>query len=484
MDTLSTAIVTFNCGREEINPKVFSRHLVTALSVPNIPDLILVSLQEVAPIAYAFLGGSSLKPYLDRVRESIDLAGGRFKYVNIISANVGMTALMAFAKEDIAENVQWIETAGVGFGVQEMGNKGAVGLRMGYTVEAGETVEITFVAAHLAPMEHALERRNEDWKSTVQHLVFTPIPDKKYARPPPPKLDVSATDEDAPLLPPSTDCRPTIPTGIYTPKSYLFLAGDLNYRTSLSAPLPLDTTLYPQPTTDPISIQHYTHLLLKDQLAAQISLDKTCHGLHEAPITFEPTYKYSDRAREGVAEKEAGKKRKVREGETEPEQWGWATHRWPSWCDRILYLPQPKWMQSKSQIQIHNYTALPLMSTSDHRPVALTLSLPLTPIPSPPEDFTGLNEDATDGNASGEEAPSGTKVTDVRLSPPYPIDPLWREKRTIARRKEVVVGVGAYIGLTWEGNGAVLAVMLGIVGGWALIWGVIENTGGPGRVAV
>lgn len=473
MGSLSTAIVTFNCGREEIKPKVFSRHLVDALSVPKIPELIIISLQEVAPIAYAFLGGSLLVPYLDRVRESIDLAGGRHKYVNIFSGNVGMTVLMAFAKEDIAENVKWIERAGVGFGVQEMGNKGAVGLRLGYAV-GEEMVEITLVAAHLAPMEDALERRNEDWKSAVERLVFTPIDDKRYTRPPP-SPETSAEDEDAPLIRSSTDPQTTFPTGIYTPRTYLFLAGDLNYRTSLSSPLPLDTALYPQPTADPSSIQHYTHLLAKDQLTTQLAAGKTCHGLREAPITFEPTYKYSDKAREAVAEKEDGKKRKTREGDVEAkERWGWAQHRWPSWCDRILYLPVPGWMHetSKADIQIHKYTALPLMSTSDHRPVALTLSLPLTPIPPPPPPPPQASPEVTEA----------TPYSDVRLSPPYPLDPFWREKRTVARRKEIVVGIGAYIGLTWEGNGAVLAVLLGIVGGWALIWGIIENAGGPGRV--
>ena len=76
------------------------------------------------------------------------------------------------------------------------------------------------------------------------------------------------------------------------------------------------------------------------------------------------------------------------------------------------------------------------MPTSDHRPVALSLSIHLTAIG---------------------------------------IDPKWREKRDAARRMELVAGLIAYLGLTWEGNGILLAIAIGAVGGWAVIRGVLNG---------
>lgn len=58
---------------------------------------------------------------------------------------------------------------------------------------------------------------------------------------------------------------------------------------------------------------------------------------------------------------------------------------------------------------------------------------------------------------------------DVRLVPPFGIDPLWREKRETARTKEVVVGIAAYLALTWEGRGILIAIVFGALGGWAIV---------------
>ncbi|KAL9133054.1 MAG: hypothetical protein Q9175_005774, partial [Cornicularia normoerica] len=60
MSTLKIYAVTFNCGRELIDPSVFSNHLFSALANPTAPDILVLCLQEIAPIAYSFLGGSFL----------------------------------------------------------------------------------------------------------------------------------------------------------------------------------------------------------------------------------------------------------------------------------------------------------------------------------------------------------------------------------------------------------------------------------------
>ena len=459
MGSLSPLIVTYNCGREPVKPELFAHYLANTLQgCPN-PEVLIFSLQEVAPIAYAFLGGSFLVPYLDRIRYSVDVlakASDNASYFNLITRNVGMTVLMAFIRQDLLVNVRWMETGGVGVGVHEMGNKGAVGLRLGYAIE-DQTMEMTFVAAHLAPMEWALERRNEDWKNIVQGLVFTPVDKKAVKRIAAARRLQARNSEDRPLLSGSIDDTSNPTSGIYNPTSHLFFAGDLNYRTSRSKPTPADFSQYPQPVLDKANSSHYSQLLKSDQLAIELKAQKTAHGLAEAPIDFPPTYKYSDAAREVAATNEKVKPASTirdnasSEATEQSETWLWAKHRWPSWCDRVLYFNIPPWMSSQdpsARIQVHKYTALPLMSTSDHRPVMLLLSLPLRPIPPPADEVRGR---------------------DWRLDPPFSVDPEWRQRRRTARRKEIVVGLSAYLGLTWEGRGLLLAILIGALGGWAII---------------
>ncbi|KAI4114553.1 MAG: hypothetical protein LQ345_004689 [Seirophora villosa] len=450
--SLDVLIVTFNCGRNPVRPELLARHLADAFPDSQSPDIIMLSLQEIAPIAYSFLGGSYLLPYLGGFRHAIHLAGKSFggaRYTTIATRNVGMTACMVFVHEEQKDKIQRVETGAVGVGVQEMGNKGAVGVRLGYSVPEGIT-ELTFVAAHLAPMEDGLARRNEDWMNIVRGLVFPTVHSKAvHDRAEHP----TASAESEPLLLPNdAAATPERASGIYTPTSHLILAGDLNYRTSSTIPRPADHLAFPQPTTSPADPHHYSHLLRHDQLTREREAGRTCHALREAPIDFPPTYKYSGKAqaRAGTTTATGGA------GAEEIEEWAWAKHRWPSWCDRILFLDLPArtTMSRNAEIGVQRYTALPLMPTSDHRPVVLRLQVPLIATPAPEDE--------------GDEG--------VRTRPPFPVDPRWRERRAAARRKEVVVGMLAYLFWTWEGMGILLALLVGALGGWAVVRRVmLEN---------
>ena len=442
MDHVELRVLTFNCAREFVNPEIFARHIFDVLPHSLPPEILIISLQEIAPIAYSFLGGSFLVPYFDRVRHSVNIAAASFdnaSYNNIFTWNVGMTAISAFVLQDKTQDIKWIESAGVGVGVYGMGNKGAVALRLGYAV-GDEDVELSIVAGHLAPMESALSRRNEDWANICRGLVFTPVSERAVRRPTPQRTSSTDVDDDnAPLLQETTSNSTAPSSGLFNPKSHIIFAGDLNYRTSGVKPSPTDYHLFPQPCKDQSSPRHYLNLLKEDQLTREMKAQKTCHGLQEASIDFPPTYKYSDQQR-AVAEKDDGL------------MWDWAKHRWPSWCDRILYTDLPFWMKaadSSVSIKAHGYTALPLMSTSDHRPVALSLSIPAKAIPTPDSDQTG---------------------DDARLSPPFRLDKDWRSKRAAARRRELVVGTFAYLGLTWEGRSILLlAFVIGVFSAWWII---------------
>lgn len=446
MEDLNLYILTSNCARTLIDVDLFADHFFDALSADaramGAPELIVLSLQEIAPIAYSFLGGTYLTPYFDAFIKTVKKATANVwneSYVNLVKDHTGMTGLMVFARADIVDKIPWVDTAHVGFGIQEMGNKGAVGARLGYVAEGhpSKTVDLTFVAAHLAPMENALEQRNLDWQSIVERLVFS------HKGSPLKVLGQGSSDESTALLADheSSHEAQTSRQDLFAPNSYLFLAGDLNYRTSDVGPLKADVVRFPRqgvPRDDPA---HYSHLLKEDQLMREMREGRSFHGLSEAPIDFPPTYKYSSAAQQAA-------RTSLLSGESEAE-WKWSNHRWPSWCDRILYLDSPSWAREGGQVKPHAYKALPLFPHSDHRPVALAVSVPLKPSDNPSET-----------DHEGSEAKSVA---------PFAIDPSWRSRRDAARQKEIVVGFLAYLGLTWEGNGMLLASTLGLVGAWVLL---------------
>ncbi|TKA67253.1 hypothetical protein B0A49_06449 [Cryomyces minteri] len=462
MAPLTLYILTYNCARAPIHPASFASALFAGLasadSASHAPHVLVLSLQEIAPVAPAFLGGALLTPWFDAFAAAVETAASRLGagYVDVATRNVGMTALMVFVRADVVGRVRGVGEGGVGTGLWAMGNKGAVGVRLrigvdeggpgeGEEEEEGEgEVEVAFVAAHLAPMEDQVERRNADWRNIVRNLVFTPAtrqPAQLSARRPTSAVPSSSEEENEqePLLRPTTPADPTLPSAepssLYTPPTYLFLAGDLNYRTASTKPAPGASRTFPQPTKDPSDPLHYSQLLVSDQLTRERKAGRTLHGLVEAPVRFPPTYKYQH-GEDGGVETAVGNA--DADGDTEARgRWNWAPHRWPSWCDRILYLDS-----STASVQPHSYTALPLQRTSDHRPVALAVTIPSKPLSS-------------------------------KMEAPFPLNPHWKADRAAARQRELVVGVLAWLGLTWEGRAAVLAAVVGLVGSWAVLRSLI-----------
>lgn len=414
MLSLNIYLITFNCGRELVDIEAFAAGLFKD-NGDAIPDLVFISLQEIAPIAQSFLGHNHLRPYFARFIEAVNRAAkSRASYHEIKRHNAGMTALLLLAKSEVLECIGQAEVAEVGVGNYELGNKGAAAVRIAYTHdENAETVPLTFVSAHLAPMEDAVERRNRDWSNIVRGLVFHP----QNASGGTPN-----GDEAQPLLHEDAASGKSIGTsssGIFN--SYpLFVCGDLNYRTNDTKPGPDDHQLFPQPVDDETDAKHYSHLLKHDQLSRELHAGKTLHHLTEASIGFPPTYKYDlDKYHRNASE--------------EPSVWHWAKHRYPSWCDRILFSSY----LSNGELQVKDYSCLPLQPTSDHRPVALSVELDLS------------KARAREGHA---------------YHSPFSLNTRWREQRTAARRKEVAVGVGAYVGLTKEGRILAIATILGLIG--------------------
>lgn len=249
---------------------------------------------------------------------------------------------------------------------------------------------------------------------------------------------------------------------IFKPSSHLFVAGDLNYRISTTTPPAL--ARFP-------NLKTYPEFLDRDQLTQEKNAGRTLHGLCEAPIDFPPTYKIKHLSREKAADavnREEVNKAMEQGREDEVIPWKWASHRWPGWCDRILYLDTPAWVKRQyshgadggspkpaPQVLIHAYNSLPTMLTSDHQPVFLRASVPLLP----PEELT--------------QAPTGEDMDDPRARLPIPVDSGAFSRRATARRREVITGMTALFLSTKEG--AIMIAAITVVSLWSY-W-LLQNQG-------
>ncbi|TWU74381.1 hypothetical protein ED733_001832 [Metarhizium rileyi] len=491
--TLGLLIITFNCAKRLVNVDVFANHVHTALTnnATTPPDIVVFSLQEVAPLSSAFISPRFLKEYFSGFDDALNLAANKLKhedtpseaspvsvaqrgsssepsenkarpYTLVAARNVGYTAILLFARDP--KRIHNLQGAEVGFGAAEMGNKGAVGLRVLYDVDGtgARCTEMTFVATHLAAMEWNLSLRNSNWAGIMQRLAFDDplaILDRIRGRPEgtPAPAESAAHDSER-----DTETRRLLhdvhdeehvqvqkamhDISVFRPSSHLFVAGDLNYRISTSSPPPNADF----PSLDPSSPSYYPTFLPLDQLTRERRAGRTMHGLTEPEIRFPPTYKYDVQPRETAAPDED-------EAEV---PWSFAKHRYPSWTDRILYLDLPPWVKSRSrsdspQMRILAYDALPVLRSSDHRPVYLRAQVPLIP---PGE----LSPPASIQHADGKSS------QDPRVRLPVEVDPEAWTRRRQARRWELLAGWSMFLGSTKEGAWIWATLLTGGAAAWWL----------------
>ncbi|KAI1122828.1 Endonuclease/exonuclease/phosphatase [Nemania abortiva] len=486
---LDVFILTFNAGKQQIDPSVFARHLRNAFAqnATGLPELVVFCLQEMAPLAQSFIGSYMINPctysftseiiaaaarvvlenfqcYASAVnlaaRNDVAWSGraqerdrgvvgcsdadedayqnqeepGGSPYTLVTSRNVGLTGIMLFALNP--EALHHLKSTEVGFGAGDMGNKGALGLRMLFSKEdaGGRTrqTELTFVGTHLAAHEWNLEKRNKHWENIVSGLLFE---DPKKLRGPksasPTPRTSSDGDERDLLLAQDPNEKALHDITIYKPGSHLFVAGDLNYRISRTPPSPESAF----PDLDPKSPNYFKRFLALDQLALEKSTGRTLHGLSESTILFPPTYKLEITDAEDVA------------------SWKWAPHRWPGWCDRILYLDIPPWAPTTSaKIDTLAYDALPPVRTSDHRAVYLRARVPVL-------------EASILAPSNSTQPPDST---DPRIKLPYPVDFESWDHRARVKKWESVMGWCMLVSQSKQGIAIFVILSLVGLGTWWL----------------
>ncbi|MGG6497153.1 UNVERIFIED_CONTAM: hypothetical protein NY603_29950, partial [Bacteroidetes bacterium 56_B9] len=60
-------------------------------------------------------------------------------------------------------------------------------------------------------------------------------------------------------------------------------------------------------------------------------------------------------------------------------------------------------------------------------------------------------------------------------SAPFTIDSDWKARRAWARRYELIVGLGAYLTLTGQGEALLAGTVVGVVGGYFVLVALLGN---------
>lgn len=282
---MDVILLSLNCAKRQ-QPQAEFKQLILNVLPDSPPDFLIIGLQEACAIVRGALGWT-VDTDSDIRRVVFNTLKHRYStalYNDAITHWCGALAIFIFPREFIPR----YEVARVSFGYFWSSLKGAVGIRLFLN-----NMAYTFVNVHLSANEgQGRLRRNADFKILANGLRF---PDSG---------------------------------GIYElKKQHLFVFGDLNYRATKRA----------------YRVDEAADLLEEFESIDELSLERfagrTMYSLHEASVSFAPTYKY-------LVDSNIQDCRRT-----------------PSWCDRVLY--------SDKNIGIVKYDSVSAYTGSDHRPVYL-----------------------------------------------------------------------------------------------------------------
>ncbi|KAK9381067.1 Endonuclease/exonuclease/phosphatase [Kockiozyma suomiensis] len=497
MASVSTLLFTYNCA-QTLQPVTSIRSAlssaIVASPLSSAPSLIFLSLQEIAPIHDIFYFEklqNYLKPFIEAA-SSLDAAS----YKLASSINSGLTAGVLFVKTasegEQQVNLTDIRTSAVSFGALSMGLKGAAAIRACISTESSildssssattipsvpvsanklppappakfKGVDVTFVAAHFAANEGMKEKRDKNFIDTARKLAFFPPvnPGDEY-------VVASVVDEqrDRDFL--------------YKDDTHVFICGDLNYRVQVPSSS-AETTTVPAPKSAPKWVLPEDGDFVKswfphDELSSSIAEQTAFWGFKEAPVTFNPTYKYSGSGSDRT----------------------YNASRVPSWCDRILYLS----VYDKKNVTIEKYDVLSSVPGSDHYPVYALATVPIDAAPgSLPSSLVETlaaktiaastvsetqeevdEEENEELEAKTPEAVALVAEKNKKMKATYAIisdqvtvqnDHLHSRKYGRIRRMESYFGLAIYLLFTRAGNLTLLSTIIGFIAAYLYLYSVL-----------
>jgi phosphatidylinositol-bisphosphatase len=212
------------------------------------PDIYAIGFQELDLSAQALMGVESGReePWINAVEVSLKKAGPYHKLLH--TRLVGIMLLVYITPQLLdAVSDQFVEyvTTGIG-GV--LGNKGGVGARFNLFHSS-----LCFVNCHFAASMEEVDKRNHDYHTIRNKMLFDKIQDYKY----------TIMDHDM-----------------------VFWLGDMNYRIQTSEVMTVEVI---KAHADTFQI---SSLLKQDQLVQEMTKGNIFTEFAEGAINFKPTYKY------------------------------------------------------------------------------------------------------------------------------------------------------------------------------------------------
>ncbi|KAM0792175.1 hypothetical protein ACM66B_004872 [Microbotryomycetes sp. NB124-2] len=393
----------------------------------GVPDFVAIGFQEMIPLHLALLGLSktALDAHDSRLNSALSqhysTSSSSSSYVLLAKKCLGAIALLVYVRRDKLDNVRDIRVASAACGIAGvMGNKGGVGVRVVVNDDNKDKDDegdarpdprsrgrhvLTFVTAHLAAHDKGLERRNRDYQTLVERLVFAHDSTSQTYKPVRP-LNVFR-DRQRGGSSQEQVCQ------LYDTSS-LFVFGDLNYRLSLKKPksLPLPSL------THKIQNSDFETLFLHDTLTQERRRGATLHSLREGSIDFKPTYKY----KVGTADTYKSFKKRV-----------------PGWTDRVVFatwtdndgdrqrgeeqdIVKVGQQEERGELVVEAYTSVQDFTQSDHKPVTAVIKLPSTRL-------------------LAKSSSSELSALRLRAKNPYKVDPTWRRKKLFGWVLDRIVGL-------------------------------------------
>ncbi|XP_047319211.1 type I inositol polyphosphate 5-phosphatase 12-like [Impatiens glandulifera] len=315
-------------------------------------DIVVVGCQEVE-MGAGFLAMSAARETVGLEGSSIgqwwqDAIGKALNegttFERVGSRQLAGLLIAIWVRKTLRPHVGDLDVAAVACGLgRAIGNKGGVGLRL----RVFDRI-MCFVNCHLAAHLEAVNRRNADYDHIYRTMVFSKSNFINTAA-----AGVSTSSQTTRITNALGNAPEEARPNLAEADLVIFL-GDFNYR--------LFGISYDE-ARDLVSQRSFDWLREKDQLRVEMAAGKVFQGMHEAHVTFPPTYKF-EKGKPGLGGYDSGEKKRI-----------------PAWCDRILYRDNRPSSTAECSLEcpvvvsILQYEACMEVLESDHKPVRCKLNV-------------------------------------------------------------------------------------------------------------
>ncbi|CAI2171072.1 6274_t:CDS:2, partial [Funneliformis geosporum] len=343
---------TYNLNQRLLNQELTSWLFPLSTSSPSLlekPDIIAIGFQEFNEYPNAFLNINSefrIKHCEGMIEKAIYNCT-RERYYQVTRGIFVGLALVIYVRDELINQIKDVEVEEIGVGPMWIGNKGAIMARLIISIDPSREIcnSVCFVCAHLAPHSHNVLKRNMDFQSIIQRLVFINN-----------TIDEESFDDfDDNAFTPLVERRKSASYKKYNTmydNDYVFFFGDLNYRIEID--YFKDPSLTMSRLMNLLNTNQHQLILPFDQLNIERKNGRVFNGFQEGDVKFSPTYKYNVDTVDSFN----------------------ISKRIPGWCDRILYYNKH---DVDDAIILHQYVSNNDYTTSDHKPVSALFTINFIP---------------------------------------------------------------------------------------------------------